>query len=358
MPARATRKLTALHSRSPALPAARDTLAISRRAFLGAMLGGILLPRSVDALQKPVRIGWLDAGPTPTTTAPSRALTAFKQRLAELGYVDGRDVVIESRFADTYWDRLPDQARELVAHRVDVIVTIGTPTVMVAQKATTTIPIVMAGAGEPLELKLVPSLSHPGGNVTGVAHNPGPEFAGKSLELLKEAAPNISRVAVLWDSGALHEVPSLEGQRTAARALGLTLLIHDVTDAHSDAAFASVLSKLESQSPEAMFVYPNFIAAKHSQAILAFLWANRLPSMFQDTWFVEHGALFSYYANWIALRRRTAEYVDKILRGARPGDLPIEQPTKFELDVNLKTAKTFGLTIPQSILLGADKIVD
>jgi putative ABC transport system substrate-binding protein len=275
-----------------------------------------------------------------------------------LGYVDGRDVVIESRFADTYWDRLPGQAQDLVARGVDVIVTVGTPTVMVAKKATRTIPIVMAGAGEPLELGLVTSLAHPGGNVTGVAHNPGPEFAGKSLELLKHAAPGISRVAILWDSGALHEVPSLEGQRSAARTLGVSLLIHDITDAHSDAAFSTVLAAVESEAAEALFVYPNFIAAKHARKLLAFLSSHRLPSMFQDTWFAEQGALFSHYANWTSLRRRTAEYVDKILNGAKPGDLPVEEPTKFELVVNLNTARMFNLTIPPPILLRADRVIE
>jgi putative ABC transport system substrate-binding protein len=305
---------------------------------------------------KVVRIGWLDPSPTPTA-APSRALTAFKQRLGELGYVEGRDVVIESRFADTYWERLPGQAQDLVSRGVDIIVTIGTATVMVAKKATATIPIVMAGVGEPLELGLVPSLAHPGGNVTGVAHNPGPEFAGKSLELLKDAAPRISRVAVLWDSAALHENPSLEGQKEAARMLGLTLLIHDIARAHSDAAFAAVLSALDSEGAEAVFVYPNFIAGKHARAILAYLSARQLPSMFQDTWFAQQGALFSHFANWTSIRRRTADYVDKILKGAKPGDLPIEQPTKFELVVNLNTAKAFGLAIPQSILLRADEVI-
>jgi putative ABC transport system substrate-binding protein len=358
MPPKTLFALAPMDSQTPVLHARRGAPATTRRVFLGAILSGLLVaPRTVAARAKVAQIGWLDAGPIPTT-APSRALAAFKQRLKELGYVEGRDFIIETRFADTYWDRLPGQARDLVARGVDVIVTIGTPTVMAARNATTTIPIVMAGAGEPLELELVTSLAHPGGNVTGVAHNPGPEFAGKSLELLKDAAPNISRVAVLWDSGALHEVPSLQGQRAAASKLGLSLLIHDITDAHTDAAFAAVLKKLESEAPEAMFVYPNFIAAKHARAILAFLWANRLPSMFQDAWFVEQGALFSYYANWASLRRRTADYVDKILKGAKPGDLPVEQPTKFELDVNLKTAKAFGLTIPQSILLSADNVVE
>ena len=331
---------------------------ISRRTFLRT-LPVLAIPRiaEVQGREKPALIGWLDASPTPTAAAPSRALAAFKQRLTELGYVEGRDFVVEARFADTYWDRLPGEAQDLVRRGVDVIVTIGTATVLVAKKATTTIPIVMGGAGEPLELGLVPSLAHPGGNVTGVAHNPGPEFAGKSLELLKRAAPKISRVAILWDSGALHEDPSLDGQRKAAPELGLSLLIHDITNAHTDSAFADMLSALKAEGAEAVFVYPNFIAAKHARTILAFLSANRLPSMFQDTWFVEQGALFSYYANWTALRRRTAEYVDLILKGTKPGDLPVEQPTHFELAVNVKTAKAFGLTIPESILLTADKII-
>lgn len=331
---------------------------ITRRAFLGTLLGGVFVtPRVVEAKARLARIGWLDAGPTPTSAAPSRALTAFKQRLGELGYVEGRDFVIESRFADTFWDRLPGQAQDLVARGVDVIVTIGTPTVMVAKKATTTIPIVMAGAGEPLELGLVTSLAHPGGNVTGVAHNPGPEFAGKSLELLKYAAPKTNRIAILWDSGALHELPSLKGQQSAARTLEVSLLIHDITDAHGDEAFAAVLASVESEAAEAIFVYPNFIAAKHARKILAFLSAHRLPSMFQDTWFAEQGALFSYYADWIRLRRRAAEYVDAILKGAKPGDLPVEEPTKFELIVNLNTAEKFGLAIPESILLRADRVI-
>jgi putative ABC transport system substrate-binding protein len=326
------------------------------------MVGGttLVVPFASEAQQpgKMARIGWLDAGTTPTAAAPSGALAAFGQRLKELGWIEGRNVVIETRFADTYWDRLPRLAQDLVARGVDVIVTIGTATVMYAKKATTTIPIVMAGAGEPLELGLVPSLSHPGGNVTGVAHNPGPEFAGKSLELLKDAAPKISRVAVLWDSAALHEDPSLEGQRAAARVLGLSLLIHDLAEAHSEAAFTAVLSAVKAGGAQAMFVYPNFIAAKHARLILSFLSTQRMPSMFQNTQYAEQGALFSYYANWVSLRRRTAEYVDKILKGAKPGDLPVEEPTKFELVINLKTARALGLTIPQSILVRADRIID
>jgi putative ABC transport system substrate-binding protein len=304
------------------------------------------------------RIGWLDPNMTPTAQRPSGELAVFEQRLHELGYASGRDYVIEARFSDTYWDKLSDMARDLVARHVDVIVTIGTRTVMIAKEATKTIPIVMGGAGEPLELGLVPSLAHPGGNVTGVAHNPGPEFAGKSLEILKDAAPKISRVAVLWDSGSLHEDPSLEGQREAAKALGLELLIHDMTDAHDEAAFAALLSTVESEKPDAIFVYPNFIAAKHRGTLLKFISAHRLPSMFQSTSFAEQGALFSHYADWTQLRRRTAEYVNKILKGAAPADLPVEQPKSFDLVVNMTTAKALGITIPQAILLRAEKIIE
>jgi putative ABC transport system substrate-binding protein len=216
----------------------------------------------------------------------------------------------------------------------------------------------MAGAGEPLELKLVPSLARPGGNVTGLAHNPGPEFAGKSLELLKDASPKISRVAILWDSGALHEDPSLDGQREAAKALGLTLSIHDIVDAHSAEEFDKLLTTVAAEKPDAIFVYPNFISAKHAAKILAFAAANRLPSMFQNSDLADQGALFSHYADWHVLRRRTADYVDKIFKGASPADLPVEQPQSFDLVVNLRTAKALGLTVPQSILLRAEKVIE
>ena len=313
---------------------------------------------TASAREGPWRIGWLDPSMTPTTEKPSSALAVFQQRLKELGYVAGRDFVVETRFGDTYWERLPAFAKELVDRHVDAIVTIGTRTVKIAKDATSTIPIVMAGAGEPLELGLVRSLARPGGNVTGLAHNPGPEFAGKSLELLKEAAPNISRIAILWDSGALHEDPSLEGQRQAAAALRVTLLIHDIVDAHDDDTFAALLSTVEAEAPDAMFVYPNFISAKHASAILAFLSSHRLPSMFQNSIYAEQGALFSHYADWPSLWRRAAEYVDKVFKGASPAELPVEQPKSFDLIVNLTTAKALGLTIPQSILIRAERVIE
>jgi len=323
-----------------------------------ALLIAFTSASTVSARESPWRIGWLDPSMTPPAGQPTRPMAIVEQRLSELGYVQGRDYVIEARFGDTYWDRLPEFAKDLVDRHVDVIVTIGTRTVLIAKEATATIPIVMGGAGEPLELKLVPSLAHPGGNVTGVAHNPGPEFAGKSLELLKDASPKISRVAILWDSGALHEDPSLEGQREAAKALGLTLLIYDITDAHSDEAFAALLTRVKAESPDAIFVYPNFISAKQAQKILNFAVENRLPSMFQDSIYADRGALFSHYADWDVLRRRTADYVAMILKGASPATLPVEQPQSFDLVVNLNTAHALDLTIPQSILARAARVIE
>jgi putative ABC transport system substrate-binding protein len=294
----------------------------------------------------------------PEPGQPYETLDAFRNALSELGYVEHRNYIIESRFADTDWDRLPRLAKELVDRGVDVIVTIGTPPVAAAKAATTTIPIVLAGSADPVEHGLVASLASPGGNVTGVTHSPGPEFAGKCLELLKEAAPSISRVAVLWDSGGLHEGISLDAQQAVARDLHLMLLPNDVKGVKSAEDFGSILSTIGQEHADALFIFPNFVNDKHGHAIVDFATEHRLPSMFQDDWIVKKGALLSYYTDWLNLRRRAATYVDKILKGASPADLPVEQPTKFELVINLKTAKTLGLTIPPSIMVRATEVIE
>jgi putative ABC transport system substrate-binding protein len=214
----------------------------------------------------------------------------------------------------------------------------------------------MAGSADPVEHGLVASLAHPGGNVTGVTHTPGPEFTGKCLQLLKEVAPNISRVAVLWDSGALHE--GLDAQRAVARDAQIALLAHDVKGVKSAADFGSILSAISEEHADALFAFPNFVNGKYGQAILDFVTAHRLPSMFQDDGFVEKGGLLSYYTDWLNLRRRAATYVDKILKGVRPADLPVEEPRKFQLIVNRKTATALGLTIPPSILSRADEVIE
>ena len=326
-----------------------------------SVIVGILVsfvPRAV-AQDKVWHIGWLDPSVPPTATTPSRNLEAFKQALNRLGYAEGRNYVLDAQFADTDQSRLPALAKELVDRGVDVIVTIGTPTVLAAKKATAMIPIVMAGSNDPVGKGLVASLAHPGANVTGFTHTPGAEFAGKGLQLLKDAAPNISRIAILADSeGNLWERrPQTRALSSAAKDLELTLLPHDVNGVKSETEFNSILSRVEGRA-DALFVFPDFVNIKYEKAILDFALANRLPSMCQETSFVEPGGLLYYYTDWLELRRRAADYVDRIFKGAKPGDLPVEQPSRFEFIANLKTAHALGLTIPLSMLGFADKVIE
>ena len=325
-----------------------------------SVIVGILVsfvPHAV-AQDKVWHIGWLDPSVPPTATTPSQNLEAFKQALNRLGYAEGRNYVLDAQFADTDQSRLPALAKELVDRGVDVIVTVGTPTVLAAKRATAKIPIVMTGSNDPVEKGLVASLAHPGGNVTGFTHTPGPEFAGKGLQLLKDAAPNISRVAILADSeGNLWEQRP-QGLSSAAKDLEVTLLVHDFNGVKSETEFNSILSKGVEERADALFVYPTFVNNKYEKAIIDFALANRLPSMCQNISFVERGALLYYYTDWLELRRRAAGYVDKIFKGAKPGELPVEQPSRFEFIVNLKTAHALGLTIPLSLLDFADKVIE
>ena len=288
-----------------------------------------LAPLSSEAQQagKMYRIGYLDAGDA------SRGVSRpFLGALKDLGYVEGRNIIIEGRFANSKMDQLPRLAKELVGAGVDIIVTIGTPTVQAAKEATTAIPIVMAGSADPVEHKLVASLARPGGNITGVTHSPGPEISGKGLQLLKEAVPSVSRVAILWDSSALHEGLSVDAQRTVARAIDVRVLPMDVKTL--DKLTTALATALREQA-NGLFVYPNFINGKHEKLILEFAATNRVPTMFQTPNPVAAGGLMSYYSNWTLIRQRAAAYVDKILKGAQPADLPVEQPSKFELVINL-----------------------
>jgi putative tryptophan/tyrosine transport system substrate-binding protein len=311
------------------------------------------------AQDKMWRIGFLDPSVPPTAAAPSTNLEAFQQGLDGLGYSEGRNYIKEARFADTDLNRLPALAKELVDRGVDVIVTIGTPTVFAAKKATATIPIIMAGSNDPVGLGLVASLAHPRGNVTGFAHTPGHEFHGKALQLLKDAAPNISRIAILADSeGSPREQPRFGALSSAAKDLELTLLFRDVNGVKSETEFDSILSKIVEERADALFVFPDFVNNKYEKAIVDFASANRLPSIGQHTSFVERGGLMYYYTDWSELRRRAAAYVDKTFKGAKPADLPVEQPSRFELIVNVKTAEALGLTIPRSVLALADKVIE
>jgi putative tryptophan/tyrosine transport system substrate-binding protein len=265
------------------------------------------------------RIGWLTPSAPPPPGTPSSDIDAFKDGLRALGYVEGQHFTLEARFGDARFDRLPALAAELIARKVDVLVVVGTPTVRAAKEATTTIPIVMAGSADPVEHGFVASLARPGGNVTVVTHSPGPEIAGKGLELLKEAAPEIARVAVLWDSSGIHEGPSVKVQEEAARKLGITLLPHDAKTLEE---LTTALTAITRERADALFGFPNFVNGKHEDRILGFAAARRLPTMFQSDDAVEAGGLMSYYTNWLNLRRRSATYVDRILKGTKPGDTP------------------------------------
>ena len=264
-------------------------------------------------------------------------------------------MAIETRYADDDSARLAVVTAELVALKVDVIVTITTPAAIAAKNATQSIPIVMAGSSSPVELGLVESLARPGHNVTGVTNNPGGGFNQKVLQLFKEAVPDVSRVALLWaGADARGESGFLTELRAAAAALGITVLSAEAREPNQvPVALAAVLQ----QRPDGLFVTPNSVNTGQQKLIVDFALAKRLPAIFVDSRWVTSGGLMSYGIDWLELRRHTAIYVDKILRGVRPADLPVEQPTKFELVINLKTAKSLGLTIPQTLLVRADEVI-
>jgi len=330
---------------------------MERRTFIGAVSFASFVAALTARAQQGVtvrRIGWLDFGAPPSTT--SVTLEAFRRGLRELGWTEGRNVTIETRYADNDTARLAADAAELVGLRVDVIVTITTPAAIAARKATQSIPIVMAGSSRPVEIGLVESLARPGNNVTGVTNNPGRGINQKVVQLLKEAAPNVSRVALLWGGvTALGEEAVLSELQAAAPALGITV---QSVEAHGPHEVPGALNAILQQRPDGLYATPNSANTAQRKWIIDFALTNRLPSIFADSRWVADGGLMSYGIDWLELRRHAAIYVDKILRGARPADLPVEQPTKFELVINLKTAKALGLTIPKSLLLHADDKIE
>jgi putative ABC transport system substrate-binding protein len=330
----------------------------TRRAFIGTLAGGLLAaPLAADA-QKPAkvpRIGWMLTGSleAPETQA---LLVAFRQGARERGYVEGENIVIEYRAAEGRLDRFPALAADLVRLKVDLIVAGSTSAARAAKQATTTIPIVAPTMGDPVGDGLVASLARPGGNITGLTFL-GPELAPKRLELLKEALPKMSRVVGIWHQGGLSERTTqdmLSQTETAARTLGVKLQLVAVRSPDEiDRAF----SAMASQRPDAFIMFPSVMFFIERRRVIDLADKHRLPSIYVAREFVEPGGLFSYGASIADLFRRTATYVDRILKGAKPADLPVEQPTKFELIFNLKTAKALGLTIPPSMLQRADEVI-
>jgi len=282
---------------------------------------------------------------------------AFRQGLRDLGYVVGSNVVIEYRDAAGKADRFPALAAELVALQVDVIVRAGsTPSALAAKRATRTIPVVFVATGDPVGSGLVTSLARPGGNITGPS-SLTPALAGKCLELLKQTVPGVSRVAVLWQPGGMgerSEKDMLQGAEVAAQALGVRL---HFAEAKGPADFDRVFSEMTGARASALTVLPSVVFSAERRRLVELAAKNRLPAVYPWREAVDAGGLMSYGPNNADLFRRAATYVDKILKGAKPADLPVEQPTKFELVVNLKAAKALGLTIPPSVLVRADEII-
>jgi putative ABC transport system substrate-binding protein len=296
------------------------------------------------------RIGYLNAN-SPYTN-PAR-IEAFRQGLRELGYVEGKNIVIEYRWADGKLDRLPSLAAELVRLKVDVIVSAGPPGTRAAKEATATIPIIMGFDNDPIGNGFVASVARPGGNITGLA-TLVPELSGKQLELLKEVVPKISRVAVFGTSTQPGAAQSLKEVERAAGALGLRLQYLDVPDPRD---LATAFQAATKGHAEAVIVLQSAVINRQRKQIVDLAAKNRLPAIYQQTEYTEAGGLMYYGANVADLFRRAATYVDKILKGTKPADLPVEQPTKFELVINLKTAKQIGLTIPPNVLARADRVI-
>ena len=317
---------------------------------LGAMLFALCVSAPAQQAKKVHRIGFLTAA---SLSAVSARIEALRQGLRELGYVEGKNIAIEYRFADGKLDRVPRLAAELMRLRMDIIVTGGPIPTRAAKEATATIPIVMAQDPDPVRNGFVASLARPGGNITGLA-TLYPEISGKRLELLKEIVPRLSRVAVLGDSTEPGNAQALKEAELAARALGVQLQYLDVRGPKDiETAFRATSKK----RAEAVLELPSAVFLSQQPQVADLLMKNRLPAIFPSEQYVEAGGLMSYGISILDLFRRAATYVDKILKGAKPADLPVEQPTKFELVINLKTAKQLGLTIPQSVLYRADRVI-
>jgi len=324
-----------------------------RRKFFGLALTTLLLalcfPVQAQQPTKIPRIGYLS--PTSPSVSPTR-IEAFRQGLRELGYIEGKNIVIEYRYAEGKFDRLPALARDLVSLKVDVIVAIGTASVEAAKDATQTIPIILS-SGDPVGSGHVASLARPGGNITGLT-NLTPELVGKRLELLKEAVPRLSQVAVVWNPNSPAADLRMKEAEVAARSLHLQLHSAGVRSPNDlEPAFLT----MKKERVGALITLRGPLIVNQSKRILDLAAKNRLAAMYDDRSTVEAGGLMSYGANQADLDRRAAYFVDKILKGAKPGALPIEQPMKFELVINLKTAKQIGLTIPPNVLARADKVI-
>ena len=323
---------------------------MNRRDTLLALLslGAAPLAAEAQRAQRVYRIGFL----SPTSPDPRR--DAFLQGLRELGYVEGHNVHVETRFAGGRPERLPGLADELVRLKVDVLVAGATIGARAAKRATTTIPIVFAGSSDPVAGGVVANLARPEGNITGFSFAAGDLFAGKWLELLKEAVPNVSHVAALWSSSNAAAARFVKDLHVAARVLNVRLDVHHAANLPElDEAFVAI----GGSKAGGLIVTPSPFSVTHRGRLVQFAASKRLPTIYFAADFVNAGGLMSYGPNIVDTYRQAATYVDKILKGAKPADLPVQQPTKFDLTINLKTARALGLKIPPPLLLRADRVI-
>jgi putative tryptophan/tyrosine transport system substrate-binding protein len=328
---------------------------MKRRELIIMFLAGMALAGPCVARAQPMptvpHISYLWLGPA-GTDGPTRA--GLQQGLRELGYVEGRNLIVDYRYANGKEERLNGLVAEIVGGKVDIIVSVGTIVTRAVKKATATIPVVSA-TGDAVGSGLVASLARPGGNITGVTITPGPEVAEKWLELLHEAITDASRVAVLWNSSSSASTANLQRMRRVAGNLGLTLLSHEV---RSPTDFPIAFDAIVKERADAVVIDQDPLLSSYQSSIIEFAAARRLPAIYGLRDFVAADGLMSYDASIFEIWRRAASYIDRILKGAKPGDLPIEQPTKFDLVINLKTAKALGLTIPPTLLARADEVIE
>jgi putative ABC transport system substrate-binding protein len=296
------------------------------------------------------RIGFLGNS---TAALEANLVGPFRDGLRDLGYVEGQNILIEYRWADGKYERFPALIAELIAQKIDVIVTAGTPASLAVQKATTSLPLVMIAVGDPVGTGLIASLAHPGGNITGLT-SIASDLEGKRLELLREATPKVSHVAVLWNPASPFQVVSEKELQAAAQVMRIKVLSLGV---QAQEQFDNAFATIRRERPGALLVLADRLFLHNRARIMDFAAENRLPGVHAYQELVEAGGLMSYGPSYADMHRRAATYVDKILRGRKPADLPVEQPAKFELVINLKAAKQIGVTIPPNVLARADKVI-
>ena len=329
---------------------------MKRRDFLCLFGGAAAMPLagSISARAQPARthrIGFLGNS---TAALEANLIGPFREQLRALGYQEGRNIQIEFRWAEGNYQRFPALIAELLAAKVELIVTAGTPATLAVKRATTTVPLVMIAVGDPVGTGIVPSLARPGGNITGLS-SIAPDLEGKRLELLRELVPSLSHVAVFWNPANAFHAGSMKQAHTAAEKLRIKLLPVPVKKTEDlDGAFNKILS----ERPEALLILADRVFLHDREPMMDFATKNRLPSVNAYHELVEAGGLMSFGPSYEDMHRRAANYVDKILKGTKPGDLPVELPSKFNLIVNVKAAKAIGLKIPESFLLRADQVIE